>query len=169
MCWMEIEHFRGMPIAEKKLKDNKARQIRKQFFNRQYFFGPQSPANKQQQLQVSLYSHYSIPILFQFFIPCMFYLLCKVCCAGGGIYGQRLSPRPSSAVLIEAQKHVKARLEKKWLPMFLETPEYKRRHLARHGDRKTSVHSPTGNKVQKISFMYSCIILYVCSLESSTG
>ena len=72
MCWMEIEHFRGMPIVEKKLKDNKARQIRKQFFTRQYFFGPQSPASKQQQLQVSnfipvLHSSisfiYSIPIL----------------------------------------------------------------------------------------------------------
>jgi len=52
MCWMEIEYFRGIPIVEKKMKDNKARLIRKQFFNRQYFFGPQSPANKQQQLQV---------------------------------------------------------------------------------------------------------------------
>lgn len=70
MFWMEIEHFRGMPIVEKKLKDNKARQIRKQFFNHQYFFGPQSPANKQQQLQVEKF----IPLLcsntpFQIFIP----------------------------------------------------------------------------------------------------
>ena len=54
MCWMEIEYFRGIPIVERKMKDNKARMIRKQFFNRQYFFGPQSPANKQQQLQVRI-------------------------------------------------------------------------------------------------------------------
>ena len=52
MCWMEIEHFRSMSICETKLRDTKARQIRKQFFNKSYFFGPQSPANKEQQLQV---------------------------------------------------------------------------------------------------------------------
>jgi len=52
MCWMEIEHFRSMSICETKLRDTKARQIRKQFFNKGYFFGPQSPANKEQQLQV---------------------------------------------------------------------------------------------------------------------
>ena len=65
MCWMEIEYFRGIPIIEKKMKDNKARQIRKQFFNRQYFFGPQSPANKQQQLQVQANPYSIIP--FQYF------------------------------------------------------------------------------------------------------
>lgn len=162
MCWMEIEYFRGIPIVEKKMKDNKARQIRKQFFNRQYFFGPQSPANKQQQLQVRIGKfilHYSIPVVsfHHSFILCVDHnlhnLIClfpnKVCSAGGGVYGQRVPPRPSSAILIEAQKHVKARLEKKWLPMFLGTPEFKQRHLAaRHGgSRKTSAHSPSGNKV----------------------
>lgn len=69
MCWMEIEHFRGMAIIEKKLKDNKARQIRKQFFNHQYFFGPQSPANKHQQLQVGKVIPFQSTTPFQCFIP----------------------------------------------------------------------------------------------------
>ena len=184
MCWMEIEYFRGIPIVEKKMKDNKARQIRKQFFNRQYFFGPQSPANKQQQLQVGKFIfHYSISVFsFHYFIPCitcilhLYVITCilfsnKVCSAGGGVYGQRVPPRPSSAILIEAQKHVKARLEKKWLPMYLVTPEFKQRHLAtRHaGSRKTSAHSPTGNKVKKTENVIAYCTYCVCRVESSAG
>ena len=95
----------------------------------------------------------------------------KVCSAGGGVYGQRVPPRPSSAILIEAQKHVKARLEKKWLPMFLGTPEFKQRHLAaRHGgSRKTSAHSPSGNKVKEnVPLLIVCYHVY-CRVESSAG
>ena len=65
------------------------------------------------------------------------------------MYGQRLPPRPSSAVFREAQKYVRARLEKKWLPMFLETPEFKQRHMAcRQGEgRRSSVSSAAGTRV----------------------
>ena len=45
--------------------------------------------------------------------------------AAGG--GNRLPARPRTAVFREAQKHVQAKLEKKWLAEFLETPEYKAR------------------------------------------
>lgn len=38
--------------------------------------------------------------------------------AGGG-WGKLLEDRPPSAVLLEAQKFVRERLEKKWLPLFL--------------------------------------------------
>ena len=47
--WMEIENF---CTTEKKLKDIKARQIRKKYFNQEYFLGPQSPATEEEQLQV---------------------------------------------------------------------------------------------------------------------
>ena len=88
----------------------------------------------------------------------------KVCSAGGGVYGQRLPPRPSSAVFREAQKFVKARLEKKWLPMFQETPEFKQRNLStRRGDnRKISVQSPAGNKVNRKQILWSIPTVYDC-------
>ena len=44
--------------------------------------------------------------------------------AGGGGYGGRLPGRPKTPVFREAQKHVRARLEKKWLPEFISTPEF---------------------------------------------
>jgi len=69
-------------------------------------------------------------------------------CAGGGVYGQRLPPRPSSAVFREAQKYVRARLEKKWLPMFLETLEFKQRHMTvRQEGGRSSVSSAAGTRV----------------------
>ena len=45
--------------------------------------------------------------------------------AAGG--GNRLPSRPKTPVFREAQKHVQAKLEKKWLVEFLGTPEYKAR------------------------------------------
>ena len=49
--------------------------------------------------------------------------------AGGGGYGSRLPVRPGTPVLREAQKHVRRRLEKKWLNEFLSSPEF----IARNG------------------------------------
>ena len=43
--------------------------------------------------------------------------------AAGG--HNRLPSRPKTPVFREAQKHVQAKLEKKWLAEFLDTPEYK--------------------------------------------
>ena len=43
--------------------------------------------------------------------------------------GTRLPARPKTPVFREAQKHVRSRLEKKWLAEFITTPEY----LSRHG------------------------------------
>ena len=48
----------------------------------------------------------------------------QVVAAGGGGYGGRLPARPRTAVFREAQKHVRARLEKKWLAEFISTPEF---------------------------------------------
>ena len=54
----------------------------------------------------------------------------QVVAAGGGGYGSRVSVRPKTPVFREAQKHVRARLEKKWLTAFIASPEF----LARNGD-----------------------------------
>lgn len=47
--WIETENF----CTTQNFKDFKARQIRKKFLNHQYFLGPQSPATKEQQSQVT--------------------------------------------------------------------------------------------------------------------
>lgn len=52
MCWMEIEAFRGIPVSDKAIRDIKAKQLRSHYFNKKYFFGPSSPATKEQQRQV---------------------------------------------------------------------------------------------------------------------
>ena len=52
MCWMEIEAFRGIPVCDKAIRDIKAKQLRTNYFNKKYFFGPNSPATKEQQRQV---------------------------------------------------------------------------------------------------------------------
>lgn len=46
--------------------------------------------------------------------------------AGGG-WGKLLEDRPPNAVLLEAQKYVRDRLEQKWLPLFLATEEFAER------------------------------------------
>ena len=52
MCWMEIEAFRGIPVSDKTMRDIKAKQLRSNYFTKKYFFGPNSPATKEQQRQV---------------------------------------------------------------------------------------------------------------------
>jgi hypothetical protein len=47
--------------------------------------------------------------------------------AAGGGWGKILEDRPPTQVLLEAQKYVAERLEKKWLPLFLATDEFAER------------------------------------------
>jgi hypothetical protein len=58
MCWMEIEAYRGIPIGDKTIRDIKAKQLRNHYFSKKYFFGPSSPATKEQQRQVGTCSMY---------------------------------------------------------------------------------------------------------------
>ncbi len=53
--------------------------------------------------------------------------------AAGGGWGKLLEDRPPTQVLLEAQKYVRDRLEKKWLPLFLSTPEFADRQRPRSG------------------------------------
>lgn len=54
MCWMEIEAFRGIPVGDRTIRDIKAKQLRSHYFNKKYYFGPNSPATKEQQRQVHI-------------------------------------------------------------------------------------------------------------------
>lgn len=118
--WMETENF----CTTDKFKDFKARQIRKKFFNQQYFLGPQSPATKEQQLQVCTYCSMILLTIQQFSLN-----INKVLNIEAKTQGWRLSKRPSSAAIREAQKYARARLENKWLPMYLESSVFKQRCL----------------------------------------
>ena len=59
-----------------------------------------------------------------------------------------MSNRPKSPFFREAQKHIRARLEKKWVPTFISTAEYLERNVlgsdetgtsSKNRDRKRSV------------------------------
>ncbi|KAK7502187.1 hypothetical protein BaRGS_00006551 [Batillaria attramentaria] len=99
-CWMDVEAWRRIPPAEERKRDQKAKDIKKSYLNKKYFFGPNSPAGKEGQD--------------------------KVMQAGGG-WGKLLEDRPPNAVLLEAQKYVRDRLEQKWLPLFLATETFAER------------------------------------------
>jgi hypothetical protein len=44
--------------------------------------------------------------------------------AAGGGWGKLLNDRPPTNCMVEAQKYVRDRLEKKWLPLFLATEAF---------------------------------------------
>ncbi|XP_070556314.1 regulator of G-protein signaling 22-like isoform X2 [Ptychodera flava] len=100
MCWLDIEAFRRIPHSDNERRDEKARDIKLKYLNKKYFFGPNSPAGKEGQN--------------------------KVMQAGGG-WGKILQDRPPTPVLIEVQKYVRERLERRWLPMFLCTEDFQER------------------------------------------
>uniref|UniRef100_A0A8C0BHX0 Regulator of G protein signaling 22 n=1 Tax=Buteo japonicus TaxID=224669 RepID=A0A8C0BHX0_9AVES len=73
-------------------REEKSKDIKNKYLNKKYFFGPNSPATREQQEQLM---------------------------HSGGGWGQILHDRLSAAVLLEIQQCVQKRLEKQWLPLFL--------------------------------------------------
>lgn len=106
LCWMAIRTFRNIPYTDEKARDELATSIRDRYLNQKYFFGPNSPAGKKGQE--------------------------KVMAAAGG-YSQLFKKRPPNEVLVEAQKYIRDRLEKKWLPLFLATSEFAERQRPKAG------------------------------------
>ncbi|NXI91260.1 RGS22 protein, partial [Psophia crepitans] len=92
MCWLDIEHFRKMLHKDKEKREEKSKDIKNKYLNKKYFFGPNSPATREQQEQL-IHS--------------------------GGGWGQILHDRLSATVLLEIQQCIQKRLEKQWLPLFL--------------------------------------------------
>ncbi len=77
--------------------------------------------------------------------------------AGGGV--SKLQARPRTPVFIEAQKHVRIRLERKWLTEFMATPEYLSRNKGSlsngHGIRMTRTN---GDKDSSTYVSYNTMI-----------
>ncbi|NXN42728.1 RGS22 protein, partial [Rhinoptilus africanus] len=92
MCWQDIEQLRKMHHKDKEEMEEKSKDIKNKYLNKKYFFGPNSPATREQQEQLM---------------------------HSGGGWGQILPDRLSAAVLLEIQQCVQKRLEKQWLPLFL--------------------------------------------------
>uniref|UniRef100_A0A8C3MBB3 Uncharacterized protein n=1 Tax=Geospiza parvula TaxID=87175 RepID=A0A8C3MBB3_GEOPR len=93
MCWLDIEEFRKMLQKDKEKSDEKSKDIKTKYLNDEYFFGPNSPATREQQEEVLMHS--------------------------GGGRRQSLPDQLSAAALLQVQQCVQKRLEKQWLPLFL--------------------------------------------------
>jgi len=103
MCWLDIEAFRAIPAVDKAVRNLKAKHLRKQYFTKNYYFGSNSPASKEAQRQTVL-------------------------AGGNSSTTMHLPARPRTPVFREAQKHVRASLEKVWLVQFMNTPGIMERH-----------------------------------------
>lgn len=53
-CWMDIEMFRRLDPKQEEEADSKAREIKQKYFNKKYFFGPNSPGSREGLDAVSL-------------------------------------------------------------------------------------------------------------------
>ncbi|XP_049674774.1 regulator of G-protein signaling 22 [Accipiter gentilis] len=109
MCWLDIEQFRKMLHKDKEKREEKSKDIKNKYLNKKYFFGPNSPATREQQEQLM---------------------------HSGGGWGQILHDRLSAAVLLEIQQCVQKRLEKQWLPLFLADEHRGSEGQAEHVDNK---------------------------------
>ncbi|XP_052362314.1 regulator of G-protein signaling 22-like [Oncorhynchus keta] len=103
-CWQDIENYRRIPHKDKAQREDKSRLIKDKYLNRKYFFGPDSPATRQQQEEV-------------------------MCLAGG--WGRLLHDRLCAPVLVDIQSIIRNHIETRWLPVFLTTPEFNERQQQR--------------------------------------
>ena len=104
-CWVDIEGFKRMSHEDDVIRDTKATEIKAKYLTKKYFFGPNSPATtKEQELVLAL--------------------------AGG--WGKQIVPeRPPNVMIIEVGRYTRDRLERKWLAMFLATPQFAGRQINR--------------------------------------
>jgi len=52
----------------------------------------------------------------------------QVISVGGGKYGQKIPPQLSSTIFSDVQKCARDRLEEKWIPIFMRSLEFRKRH-----------------------------------------
>ncbi|NXA74214.1 RGS22 protein, partial [Thryothorus ludovicianus] len=110
MCWLDIEEFRKTLHKDKEKSDEKSKDIKSKYLNNKYFFGPNSPATREQQEELM---------------------------HSGGGRRQSLRDQLSAAVLQEVQQCVQRRLEKQWLPLFLADEDRGAEGQAKHVDNKS--------------------------------
>ncbi|KAL0963317.1 hypothetical protein UPYG_G00304590 [Umbra pygmaea] len=99
-CWLDIEYYRRIPLGDEAVGDDKSKLIKDNYLSRKYFFGPDSPASKEQQDHV-------------------------MGLAGG--WDRLLHEHLGSPVLMEVQNIVRSHIESTWLPLFLATPAFTER------------------------------------------
>nr|XP_033790547.1 regulator of G-protein signaling 22 isoform X2 [Geotrypetes seraphini] len=110
-CWEAIENFRRMSHTDIEGREEMSKQIKTKYLNKNYFFGPNSPASKEEQDQIMQMS---------------------------GGWGRMLADTLPSSVLPEIQKIVRRRIEKKSLPKFLATEEFQKRYRSKKLGRLSS-------------------------------
>ncbi|NXG41193.1 RGS22 protein, partial [Psilopogon haemacephalus] len=91
-CWLDIQQFRQLLHQDQEKREEKAEEIRSKYFNEKYFFGPNSPASREQQEQLR---------------------------RSDGGRGQIPPQQLPAELLLEVQHRVQRRLEGQWLPLFL--------------------------------------------------
>jgi len=94
LAWTEMENFRRSTRRNDQ-RNIHAKSVRINWLNNDYFFGSSSPATKEAQAEVRRL-----------------------------IDGSEIPERPPSPVILEAQKYVRARIERRWFLMFKETHSY---------------------------------------------
>ena len=66
MCWLDIEAFKRIPHQANAKRDDKAKDIREKYLNKKYFFGPSSPATKDEQNEVGIFHPFILRCLSSF-------------------------------------------------------------------------------------------------------
>ena len=74
MCWLDIEAFKRIPHQANAKRDDKAKDIREKYLNKKYFFGPSSPATKDEQNEVGIFH----PFILLCFITVCFYVRIQI-------------------------------------------------------------------------------------------
>ncbi|XP_031431776.1 regulator of G-protein signaling 22, partial [Clupea harengus] len=100
LCWLDLEQLKRTSSQKQEQRAQRFHAIKTKYLNRKYFFGPGSPATKHQQEEV-------------------------IRLAGGR--GQLLQSGLSGDALLQMQNLVMHRIERKWLPVYLSTPDFTER------------------------------------------
>ncbi|KAF7650882.1 hypothetical protein LDENG_00119300 [Lucifuga dentata] len=99
-CWLDLEQYRRTPQKDAALRQERSSQIATKYLNKNYFFGPSSPASEDQQSDILRLA--------------------------GGM--ERLTLECiSNPIVVEIQNIIKSYIEKTWLPLFLSTAEFSER------------------------------------------
>ncbi|XP_031550659.1 regulator of G-protein signaling 22-like [Actinia tenebrosa] len=102
MAWTDMETLRRIPRFLDEKRDQKAKDVKSSWLTKNYFFGNDSPATREGQDLIM------------------------------SINGNRvIKERPTTPVISEAQKFVRARIERRWLMLFKQTAEFMERQKPR--------------------------------------
>ncbi|XP_023187338.1 regulator of G-protein signaling 22 [Xiphophorus maculatus] len=111
LCWLDLERYKAISKGNQRARLEKTTLIVKKYLNEDYFFGPDSPATKEQQEDI----------------------LDK---AGGEEKLQ--SESLSNIVVIAIQEIIRRYLEESWVPLFLSSKEFLERQKIKEREKSQS-------------------------------